>query len=278
MGKLLAGMLFALVVGFVAVPNAGAAEIPPTAKCVKTSKKLFRQYFEKLNKNDSDAAEKKADRELTQDLYEADCISDPEPLLKPMKPKPFSKQCVAAAKDANGYLAPAKTRFTKIMNRYERRLNPISSRVNRLDRRIAKLRSQGASAKRIRSIARVRRAVIKRRKQVSKTLGKKLFRFMDRETYPTFLILYELGSLRCLDLEEDFIFENTQKGPAAKVLHRNSGVIFMAAIYLAFKYTDFSGGSSGSGSGSSASASSLAAPPVWPPKAPHGEPKIPLVG
>jgi hypothetical protein len=45
MGKLMAGTLLALSMLAFTVPNAGAAEIPPTAKCVKTSKKLFRQYF-----------------------------------------------------------------------------------------------------------------------------------------------------------------------------------------------------------------------------------------
>jgi hypothetical protein len=267
-------MLLALVVGFVAAPNAGAAEIPPTAKCVKASKTLFRQYFEKVKKDDSEAAEKKADHELTLALYDADCISDPEPLLKPMRPKPFSKKCVAAAKAADGYWRPAKARYTKMATRFQRRLEPLSRRVDRLDRRIRKLRSRGASAKRIRSIARVRKAVIKHRRQVSKAMGKKLFQFLDRETYPTLLIVYELSSLRCLDTEKDFLFENEQKGPVARVAYRNGALIFGAAIYLALKYDNFG---AQAGQPSSASASSLEVPPQLPLTPSRGELKIPLV-
>jgi hypothetical protein len=266
-------MLLALVAGFIAVPNAGAAEIPPTAKCVKTSKKQFRQYFEKLKKNGSEAAEKKADRELTQSLYDADCISDPEPLLKPIAPKPFSKQCVAAAKKADGYWAPTTARYMKIARHIGRRMKPLNRRVNRLDRRIMKLRSQGASAKRIRSIVRVRRAVIKRQRQISKVESKKLFRFLDKKTAPTLLTLYELFSLRCLDPNEDFLFQDEQKGPAAKVVYRNGGLIFGTVIYLLIKYDNLSE----AGDPSPASASSLAVPSLLPLKAPHDQPEIPLL-
>lgn len=275
MGKFLAGMLLSLVIGFVAVPNAGAAEIPPTAKCVKTSKKLFREYFEKVKKDDSAAAEKKADRELTQALYDADCISDAEPLLKPMEPKPFSKKCVAAAKAADGYWRPANARYMKIARGFERRLAPLNRRVNRLDRRIQKLRKQGASARRIRSVARVRKAVIKRRNRANKAELKKIFRFLGKETYPTMLTLYELFSLRCLDTESDFLFQDEQKGPAARVVYRNGALIFGTALYLAIKYDDFG---AEAGDPSSASASGLSTPSLSPLKARHDELRIPLVG
>jgi hypothetical protein len=275
MGKLLAGMLLALVIGFVAAPNASAAEIPPTAECVKTSKKLFRQYFEKVNKDDSETATKKADRELAQGLFDADCISAVEPLLKPMKPKPFSKKCVAAAKAADNYWKPANARYTAIAREFERRLGPLNRRINRLDRRIRKLRQRGAPARRIRAAAKVRRIVTKRRNRINKAEFKKIFRFLGKETYPTLLTLYELFSLRCLDTESDFFFEDEQKGPAARVVYRNGELIFGAVIYLSFKYFDAqSAGGPDAGSASSASASSLEAPPLEP----QDEPRLPLVG
>ena len=266
----MAGMLFAMVIGLVAVPNAGAAEIPPTATCVKTSKKLFRQYFEKLKKDDSDKATKKADSELAQSLFDAGCVSDVEPLLKPMAPKPFSKQCVAAAKAADGYLTPASARFTKTARRFEKRLKPFSRRINRLDRQIRKLRSQGASPRRIRSVARVRKAVIKRRTRVSRQTTKQLFRFLERETFPTLLTLYELISLRCLDPELDYVLENEQKGPAARVAHKNGGLIYMSAIYLFIRYHIFE-------EASSASASRLSAPALTPSNGSQAGLEIPLL-
>ncbi|HMU27520.1 MAG TPA: hypothetical protein PKA56_06435 [Solirubrobacterales bacterium] len=253
MGKLLAGMLLAFSMLFLTVPNAGAAEIPPTAECSKEFKKQFNLYAEKVKKDDSDPAKEQADLEFAEALYATGCITAVEPMVTPMKPKPFSEDCVNAAKDAAGFWDPKTKKLMAAFHHFRKRFRKLDRRDDRLTNRIEKLRRNGGPARRIRMLIRVRNRVDNQMFKAGRDYTRRVNPIYMPHVYETTLILEELLSRRCLDQKKDFIFKNEQKGPVGKVAFRNRILIFTSVLYLSLKVEL-------SGSDSSASASALAVP------------------
>ena len=256
----MAGMLVALIAGVVLVPLAGAAEIPPTAACTKEFKKQLNLYADKLKGDDSDSARDQADQEFAEAMFAAGCISAVEPMVTPMTPKPFSADCVAAAKDAAGYWDPKTRKVLSAFHRFRKQLKKLDRREDRLTDRIEKLRKNGGPAKRIRMLIRVRSRVETRMMKAGRSYARRVNPIILPHVYETVLILEEFLSRRCLDQKKDFLFKKPQKGPVGKVAFRNRILIFTSALYISLK-ADLS--STDNESSASASSAFAAPRPDW---------------
>ncbi len=232
MGKLLAGMLVTLVAALTLVPSAGAAEIPPTAECVKTTKKLLKKYSS-LPKNASKAASKKAEREIVLDLVEAGCISDAAPLLKKVELEPFSEACEVAAVAADNYWARTGVEIRKYDKPWRKAITPIRKRAKKLNRLIRQLRETGASPRRISAAIARRDAVRAQKSRTIKRFLKMVDPVMKSAFWDTYLTLLELSSLRCVPLD-DLLFSDGE-GPVRQVIEKREKVIFAVLTYWAFR-------------------------------------------
>ncbi len=223
-------MLLVLVGALTFASTAGAAEIPPTAKCVKTAKELIQDYTKSVPDNASEATRKKADRKLAKGLAEADCISDAEPLLKKVELKPFTAECKEGAKAADNYWMPGERRFAQLGRQWNRQTRPFNRRIQRLNTRIARLRIKGASKGRLKPILRKRAALKRQRARLSKRNEREMLRFLRSQSYQSLLIASELQARRCVDLET--IFDDNPVGPAARVVNKHAGLIFFSVLAL----------------------------------------------
>lgn len=223
------------------VSGAGAAEIPPTSECSKLNKQLTREYFESLNGNSSVKQTKRADRVFAEKLAEADCISDAAPLIKEVKAKPRTEQCVAAAKSAGAFWKPYSGQLVKLDREERRALRPTMRRLNRLSKRIKRLKTRGASRQRIRALTRVRKSVVRKKNLRLKAYTKRMRKIIGPQAHDTSLIVTELMSLRCVNIEslfESIFSEKPSRDPVARVIEQNLGLVFISSIYLLVKYSN----------------------------------------
>ncbi|MDQ5895614.1 MAG: hypothetical protein QG596_1875 [Actinomycetota bacterium] len=258
MGRLLAGML-TIVIGVAAFGSvANAAEIPPTSECTN----LFKRLLKESVAAGSGGNQPQEDQRLLDELFEAGCISDSEPLLKPVELKPFSDACVDAAADFDRYwtaFGPTMGRLAKPMIRKTR---PIRERRNRVIKRIRKLRERGAVAKRVAPLVRLRKALVRRERRVARPYLREFNQTMRVYGYNAFLTLFELDSLRCMDFQESS--DGKPRGPAEKVATKHAISMFGPMLLVLFELDPESDSSSRGASASSLSASA--------------SPGIPLVG
>lgn len=255
MRRLLAGMLFLVIGAFAFAPAANAAEIPPTAECTKLMKELLKGYsperYEKLTKKQQEAV----DRHMVNRLFEADCVSDVEPILNEMPTRPFSESCEVAAKGADKYwtsLAPAVIAVSK---KWRKATKTVRLRQQNVIKRIRKLRRNGASAKRVAPLVRLRKALHKRGARISRPYVREMFKIYRTYGYNTFLIMLEFMSLRCIEKDSSDI--EKAKGPAARVLEEHAFTVFFAMIILIDDEDWFSTSGSSASNGASASSSGL---------------------
>ena len=238
MGKLLAGMLVTLVAALTLVPPAGAAEIPPTGKCVKTAKKLLVK-FSKLPEDASPAQFRKANRNFMIGLAEANCISDAEPHLKKLKPEPFTDECYSAAAVAEGYWGPLAIQVRNLIKPWRKKAAPVRKRLKRLNSRVQQLRVIKAPTKRIKTLI--------QRRNVARADKDRIMRKFIRQADPvlrpafidTFLILLELSSLRCVSVDDTF--EDDNLGPAGSVVSKRERIILTSLFYEDFRLSVLTG-------------------------------------
>jgi hypothetical protein len=229
MGRLLAGML-AIILGVAAFGSvANAAEIPPTTECTN----LFKRLLKESATAGSGGNQQQADRKMLDELFEASCISDPEPLLKPVELKPFSDACVDAAADFDRYWSefePTMDRITKPMLRQTR---PIRERRNRVIKRIRKLREKGAVAKRVAPLIRLRKVLFRREQRIARPYLREINQTLRVYGYNAFLTLFELDSLRCMDFQKSS--DGKPRGPAEKAATKHAISMFGPMLWVLFE-------------------------------------------
>lgn len=230
MGRLLAGTLITVLVAFAFAGPARAAEIPPTAECTKLYKKLSKGAL------NSDSSEKQTRKGL-RELVDADCISDPEPLLKRTTPKPFSEQCVDGARAANRFWQPATKQIRTLNRGYAARSRALNKPVKRLSRKLRAARKAGASRKQLRRLQRKKlRAEIRAGKAMLRHV-KSLTKVVRPTAYPSMLIVAELISRRCIGqnaLNAALLEGEVPEQPVAQAFRRNVWMIWMSALTVAF--------------------------------------------
>lgn len=233
MGKVLAGTLVVLSMLFAFAPSAGAAEIPPTAKCVKTFKGLLREYTEKVAGNISDAEEEQANDDLSIGLAEEGCVSDAEPLIKEMPAKPFTEECVATADTLAKYWDPLTRRWNRIYRNLRQHLRPLNQRARKVQRRIVKLKAKDAPHKRIKPLVRKRKQIHRKQRRLVRHLNRSFNRVIAPQAYPITLTTFELVSRRCVPMT--FVDSDKKiKGPVARVVKRNEPLLISSLFYVVF--------------------------------------------
>lgn len=261
MGKLVAGMLLALTAALSFIPTAGAAEIPPSAECVTTFKKLLREFEAAVPDDATDAELRKANRELAEGLESAGCVSDAEPLYRKVEVKPFSELCATTATEADDFWSPYSRRVRAIIGNWERRSKPLVRRIERLERRIIRLHRREGHSVRIRALIRRQNSLDRKRVRVTRAADKRLERVVGPQAWATYLLIVEFAARRCLRL--DFMIAGNGKGPVYHLTEEHGELIIFSLIHTFFG--DLRGvlEESGAGSyreGASASSSSELAP------------------
>ena len=231
MGKLAAGILLALSLLVVAVPVAGAAEIPPTQKCVKVLTGDLAKYsggrFEGLP-----AAEKQRVTDILFDEFiGAGCVSDIEPLQGEVELKPFSESCKEGAKAADEYWTAGNRRLVKIKQTWGKRIGSLSRRLEKVTLRLAGLRDSKASPKRIRKLSRVKKGLQKRVRTQARKAAKVVDPIARPMYYSSLLIIWELAARRCVSVSD--LNGNETAGPAAGAIRRHSSLISALVSYMA---------------------------------------------
>lgn len=230
MRRLLAGMLLLVIGSFAFAPAAKAAEIPPTAACTKLAKEIFKDFsgekYQRMNKKQR----KKVDDEIANRLFEANCVSDIEPLLKKVPLKPFSEECEAAAKSADDYWNAWGKELRPIVKKALKATKPVRIRKQNVIQRIRTLRNRGASAKRMAPLVRLRKALARKEQRIARPYMREMFKTMRTYGFNSYVILTELISLRCIS--KNTVDPEKMKGPAAKVLEKHALTIFFAVIWL----------------------------------------------
>jgi len=223
MGRLLGGLLAAFVLTFWVTSTAHAAEIPPTAECQAT----FKTLLDAAIKTDPGTKKqgKRALRKLTQDLEDAGCISDAEPLFRKVAVMPFSDECVDAATRAQAVFAPQTKRLKALTKPYQTKVvRPYLHRMFALTNRISRLHKQGPS----RELTIAKRELRRLNKQF-RVKSQKFYSQVRSEVslnpYGTILIFWEFYSRRCISDAE-------AKGPVAKVLRNNTGLILFSIFSI----------------------------------------------
>ena len=231
MGRLIAGMLVAIVAAFVFTAPAGAAEIPPTKECSRTFAKLLGKYM--VQSEGSQAKAKKANRKFANGLAKAGCISDAEPVIDWVKPSPFSEQCVEASKAANEFWKPVTRRFENLAKRQRARERKLNARSRQLTKRIRKLRQAGASEQRIRPLVRRQIQLMVRSLVSGMKLISDQFDAVTPQASATTLTMFELISLRCIGgktFQSAFTGSGKFKEPAARVIHRHHLMVSFSVL------------------------------------------------
>lgn len=222
MGRILGGALLAigLMLGFSS--TARAVEIPATAECQTTFKELIQKGSEKPRGKSVRAGLKP----VVTGLVEAGCLSDAAPMLRDMKPMPFSEQCAAAASEAQQYWGPLTARARPWMKAFERKVRkPFRKRSNRLWAKIDRADRKGQDRR--------SRALLKKLERISGKFLKRNSNFVDRVT-PFFephaaasiLGFWELVSLRCVGGGD--VLDSKTGGPAQRVLRKNLDFVWSA--------------------------------------------------
>ncbi len=215
-------MLVAIGLMLCVSSTARAVEIPATAECKTT----FQDLVNKRGGKSGPVAYEGSLKQFVNELVEAGCLSDAAPMLKNMKPRPFTDQCVAAASDAEAFWGPLTATFKpwirtfqrKVQKPYRKYSKRVWSKIRRAERRGQERRLD---------------ALYDQENKMSRRFLKKVTAFNARvrpfvEPYSeaTILGVWELVSLRCLrggDLLDDRF-----GGPALRVFRQNSGFILYA--------------------------------------------------
>ena len=237
MGRLFAGMLVAVFAAFAVAGPAGAAEIPPTAKCQTVLNSAFAKYLATGGLSDSESVRKRAARKLNRNLYKADCVSDPKPLDEWLKPDPFSPQCRDASAAARSFFAPIGARLERLDQRYKTRERKLKRKALKLASQIRRLRRAGAPPRKLKRLAR-KRAMFQAK---SALLGLILFfdqiEAMQPRSTAVVLTTLELVSLRCIggrSFQAVTIDREKVDEPAAKVLGRYRRMVAYSYFLLFF--------------------------------------------
>ena len=251
MGRLLAGML-TIVLGMAAFGSvANAAEIPPTTECTS----LFKRLLKESVAAGSEGNQQQADRKMLDELFEASCISDPEPLLKPVELKPFTAACVDAAADFARYWSAFEPTMDRITKPMLQKTRPLRERRNRVIKRIRKLRGNGAVAKRVAPLIRLRKALVRREKRIARPYLREINQTLRVYGYNAFLTLFELDALRCMDFQKSS--DGKPRGPAEKAATKHAMSMFGPMLGVLFELDPDSdsskSGASASAQGNSAS-------------------------
>jgi len=217
-----------LQLGFTSVSR--AAEIPPTAECVSTYKTLYAAYIDETWDGVTDKQERQAERRFAQGLADTGCISDAEPLLKEMPPKPFTAECSAAAAAADDFWSGPSERFNALYRSYRRVIRPYNRRVSKINSRIGRLRERGGERRKVKRLVRQKRSIRKAGSRRTTPIEKKAMRIAAEIAYPVNLALVELFSLRCVG--GDLYGNGKPKGPASRTVRRNSSLIFSSSVLV----------------------------------------------
>ncbi len=236
MGRLTVGMLVALSMLLAAGPAAHGAEIPPSAKCSMTLKKLLKQNVAENSRATSKKERRQSDRKALQGLVDAGCLSDAEPLLKKVPLRRNSEVCANAA-EATGKRWNKPTVLLKTMfNKLEAKSRPIERRLKQVERKINRLAKRGASAKRLRPLRRAEFRSIMRLSRLYSKFGTKAVRLVQPRAFETFLIYLELASLRCVSQNMNFLREDAKAvGPAEAVVKKNVDYFSLSLLLVAMQ-------------------------------------------
>ena len=238
MKRLLLGSLLGLVISFNAASPAGAAEIPPveipaTEACQAKFKTVFANFYEEINEGVTDPEERRAERKYLEELEAAGCVSDIEPLLKPMKTKPGTSECASAAAAAQAFWAPLTKRMNVVTRNFQRKVyRPYKKRLNRIVRERRRLEEAGASKQRIDRLRRKESRLSRKFYPREQGYEQRIEKIAAPDAHATMLTLYELISLRCVG-QLTFDFDSTPKNPASRAYKRNESLIWTSAIYVA---------------------------------------------
>jgi len=240
MKRVLLGSLFVFIFHLGFTPVTQAAEIPPTAECTSTFKTLIKAYNEATSGRTTAKERRQADKDLVNGLAEADCVSDPKPLLKEMDAKPFTAECVAAAGSADDFWSPLTKEVKVLFKEHSKTVRPLNRRIAKIAGKIRKLRKSDGPVRQIKRLDRKRktlRAIADRRES---QLEKRFLPILAENAHASTLVFYELVSLRCFGIDV-FIADGT-KGPAIRALSKNGIFVWPSLFFLAFDSTEFEAG------------------------------------
>jgi hypothetical protein len=225
---------------------ANAAQLPPSEECTATMHESLKDFFREYVESSSKKEEREADRRMIERLYEAGCVSDPEPLLRPGKIqlRRHSAECATAAEIVGNRWRKPTIRLKSRFREYRARKERLVKRARQVTRRISRLSRRGASARRLRPLRRARARISKRLVVTSYRFSRRALRIVQPRAFETLMTYYELFSLRCVGMES-LDDPGNAVGPVEKTLVRNrmylSLSVFIATITAFFEVAEEEG-------------------------------------
>ena len=228
MERILGGVLVAIGLMLCVTSNAGAVEIPATAECKAT----FQELAQSDDGESGLVAYEGSLKQLVDGLVEAGCLSDATPMLKNMKPRPFTDQCAAAASDAEAFWGPLTAKFRPWIRTFQRRVQkPYVKQSRRLWSKIRRAERKGQE-RRLDALYDQENKMSRRFLKKVTAFNARVRPFVEPYSEATILGVWELVSLRCLSGGN--LLDLDVGGPALRVFRQNSGFI----VYSMFLPSD----------------------------------------